>query len=78
MEFLIRAVEPITISTDSLNALPTTGIKVVAADFMPLAASPSTLLVSPPSKDSMLINIVTTTPNDQVIPDFKNLDSFPI
>ncbi len=29
-----------TVSTDSPKALPTTGINVVAADFIPLAASP--------------------------------------
>lgn len=68
----------ITISTDSPNAFPTTGIKVVAADFIPFAASPSTLLVSPPSKDKILTNIVTTTPKNQVIPDLRNLDNFPI
>ncbi len=68
----------ITISTDSPKALPTTGINVVAADFIPFAASPSTLLVSPPSKERMLTNTVITTPNTQTIPDFKNLDNFPI
>lgn len=68
----------ITISTDSPNVFPTTGIKVVAADFIPFAASPSTLLVSPPSKDKTLTNIVTTTPKNQVIPDLRNLDNFPI
>lgn len=68
----------ITISTDSPSAFPTTGIKVVAADFIPFAASPSTLLVKPPSRDNILTNIVTTTPKNQVIPDFKNLDNFPI
>lgn len=68
----------ITISTDSPSAFPTTGINVVAADFIPFAASPSTLLVSPPSKDKTLTNIVTTTPKNQVIPDLRNLDNFPI
>lgn len=68
----------ITMSTDSPKALPTTGINVVAADFIPFAASPSILLVSPPSKDNILTNIVTITPKSQVIPDFRNLDSFPI
>lgn len=68
----------ITISTDSPSAFPTTGINVVAADFIPFAASPSTLLVSPPSKDKILTNIVTTTPKNQVIPDLRNLDNFPI
>lgn len=68
----------ITISTDSPNALPTTGINVVAADFIPFAASPSTLLVSPPSNERILTNTVITTPNIHTIPDFKNLDSFPI
>lgn len=68
----------ITISTDSPRAFPTTGINVVAADFIPFAASPSTLLVSPPSKDKILTNIVTTTPKNQVIPDLRNLDNFPI
>lgn len=68
----------ITISTDSPSAFPTTGINVVAADFIPFAASPSILLVSPPSKDKILTNIVTTTPKNQVIPDLRNLDNFPI
>lgn len=68
----------ITISTDSPSAFPTTGINVVAADFIPFAASPSTLLVSPPSKDKTLTNIVTTTPKNQVMPDLRNLDNFPI
>ena len=68
----------ITISTDSPKALPTTGMNVVAADFIPFAASPSTLLVSPPSKERILTNTVIVTPRTQTIPDFKNLDSFPI
>ena len=68
----------ITVSTDSPNAFPTTGIKVVAADFIPFAARPSTLLVSPPSKERMLTNMVITTPKNQLTPDFKNLDNFPI
>lgn len=38
----------------------------------------STLLVNPPSKDNMLTNIAITVHNTQVIPDFKNLDNFPI
>lgn len=68
----------ITISADSPSAFPTTGINVVAADFIPFAANPSTLLVSPPSKDNILTNTVTTIPKPQVIPDFKNLDNLPI
>ena len=67
----------ITISTDSPNALPTTGINPDAA-FIPFAASPSILLVKPPSNDNILTNIVITIPNNQVIPDFKNLDNLPI
>ncbi len=38
----------------------------------------STLLVSPPSKESILTNTVITTPKAHTIPDFKNLDNFPI
>ena len=66
----------ITISTDSPSALPTTGINVDVAAFIPFAASPSTLLVNPPSKERILTNIVTTAPKTHVIPDFKNLDSY--
>ena len=38
----------------------------------------STLLVSPPSKDNILTNIVITVPKNHVTPDLRNLDSFPI
>ena len=77
-EFFKREVAPITMSADSPKALPITGTKVVIAAFIPFAASPSTLLVSSPSNDSMLTNIVITIPKVQVIPDFRNLESFSI
>lgn len=64
-------------SADSPNALPITGTNVVVADFIPFAANPSTLLVSSPSKDNMLINIVITIPKIHPIPDFRKFASFP-
>lgn len=78
IEFFKSDVEPSTVSTESPNAFPTTGINVDVAAFSPLAVSPSTLLVNVPSRDKILTNIVTTNPNIHVTPDFKNLDSFPI
>ena len=66
-----------TKSTDSPNALPTTGISD-DADLIPLAANPSTLLVNPPSKESKLIKRVIITPNVHVTPDFINLDNLTI
>lgn len=77
-EFFKREVAPITTSTESPNAFPTTGITVEVAVFIPFAVNPSTLLVSVPSKDNILTNIVITNPKNQIIPDFKNVDSFPI
>ena len=78
IEFFKSDVEPSTISTESPNAFPTTGIKVDVAAFIPLAVSPSTLLVNVPSKDKILTNIVITRSKNQVIPDLKKLDNFPI
>ena len=78
IEFFKSDVEPSTISTESPNVFPTTGIKVDVAAFIPLAVSPSTLLVNVPSKDKILTNIVITRPKNQVIPDLKKLDNFPI
>ena len=78
IEFFNIAVEPITVSTDSPNAFPITGTKVVVAAFNPFAVNPSILLVSPPSNDKTLIKTVIITPKNQVTPDFKNLENFPI
>lgn len=78
IEFFKIAVEPSTISTESPNAFPTTGISVDAVVFIPFAVKPSTLLVRVPSKDKILTNIVITNPKNHVILDFKNLDNFPI
>ncbi len=78
IEFFKSEVEPSTISTESPRAFPTTGINVEAAAFIPLAVSPSTLLVNVPSRDKILTNTVITIPKNQVIPDFKKLDNFPI
>ena len=75
--FFTIDVAPITISTLSPSVFPTTGIRF-DTDFIPFAASPSTLLESVPSKDNILINIVTTVTNIQATPDFKNLDNFSI
>lgn len=68
----------ITISTDSPNAFPTTGTNVDVAAFIPFAASPSTLLVNPPSNERILTKMLITIPKNQVIPDFKNFANFPI
>ena len=78
IEFFKIEVAPRTTSTESPNAFPTTGITVEVAAFIPFAVSPSTLLVSVPSKDNILTNIVITNPKSHVIPDFKNVDNFPI
>ena len=51
---------------------------MVVAAFNPFAVSPSILLVSPPSNDKTLIKTVIITPKNQVTPDFKNLENFPI
>lgn len=48
------------------------------AVFIPFAVKPSTLLVSVPSKDNILTNVVTTNPKNQVILDFKKVDNLPI
>lgn len=71
MNFFIIDVEPNTTSAESPNALPTTGIKVDAAVFTPFAVSPSTLLVSVPSIESIPTKIVIINPRNHVIPDLK-------
>lgn len=78
MNFLRGLLSRSTISVDSPNAFPTTGINVVAAALTPLAVSPSMLLVNPPSRDKMLTNTVITTPKTQIILDLKKLANFPI
>lgn len=77
-EFFNKVVAPITMSTESPKAFPTTGISVELAAFNPFNESPSILLVSELSKEIMLINIATTIPNKYVIPDLKNLEIFSI
>lgn len=67
-----------TVSTESPKALPTTGIKVEAADFIPFIVNPSTLLVKVPSSDINPTNIVITNPKNHVTLDLKNLAKFPI
>lgn len=78
MNFLKGLLNRKTISVDSPNAFPTTGIKVVAAALTPLAVSPSILLVKPPSNDKTLTNIVITTPKTQIMLDFKKFANLPI
>ena len=78
IEFFKSDVAPRTVSTESPNAFPTTGTNVEVAVFIPLAVSPSTLLVRLPSKDKMLTKIVITKPKIHVIPDLKKSDNFPI
>lgn len=78
IEFFKSDVAPITVSTESPKAFPTTGTNVEVAAFIPLAVRPSILLVREPSRDRILIKIVITNPNIQVIPDLKKLDNLPI
>lgn len=78
IEFFKRDVEPSTVSIESPNAFPTTGINVEVAAFIPFAVNPSILLVNAPSNDKMLTKTVIINPKNHVILDFKNLDSFPI
>ena len=67
-----------TVSTESPSTFPTTGINVLLAVFSPFIVSPSTLLVSVPSSEIILTNIVSTNPSTHTILDFNILDSFPI
>ena len=78
IEFFKREVAPRTVSTESPSAFPTTGTNVDVAVFIPLAVSPSTLLVRLPSSDKTLAKIVITNPRIHVIPDLKKSDNFPI
>lgn len=76
--FFMSVVAPRTVSTESPNALPTTGIKVEATDFIPFTVIPSTLLVNVPSNDNKPTNTVITNPKNQVILEVKNFERFPI
>ena len=77
-EFLSSDAQPKTESTESPNALPTTGTTFETVAFIPFAAKPSTLLVKFPSKDITVVKIVITAPRTQIIPDLNNLLNFPI
>ncbi len=76
--FLSKIVHPKTVSTESLKALPNTGITFAVTAFMPLADNPSTELVKVPSKDKIPMKIVIVVPNTHTTLDLKNLDIFPI
>lgn len=64
-----------TVSAESANAFPTTGIKVDAAALIPFAAKPSTLLVKVPSNDNIPTKITITNPKNHEIPDLKKVDN---
>ena len=64
--------QPITVSTASPSIFPTTGIKLETAAFVVLAVSPSTLLLSVPSKDTAPTKSVSTTPKIHTTLDLKN------
>lgn len=78
IEFFKIDVAPSTISVESLKAFPTTGTRLDDIAFILFAAIPSILLVKFPSKDNKLTKAVTITPKVHEIPDFKNLDNFPV
>ena len=78
IEFFMSDVAPNTVSTESPKALPTTGINVDVALFIPFIVIPSTLLVNVPSNDNSPTNIVITNPRSHVTLDLKKFASFPI
>lgn len=66
-----------TVSTESPNAFPTTGIAVPVTAFIPFIVIPSMLLVNVPSRESTPTNIVITKLTIQIALDLKNFASFP-
>ena len=75
IEFFKTDVAPNTISTLSPKAFPTTGTRL-EIDFIPFVVIPSILLVSVPSNDKMVTNIVIIVIKIHEILDLKNFDIF--
>ena len=76
--FFKTSPHPSTVSTESPNIFPTTGIRLDTAAFVVLAVIPSTLLVKVPSNEITPTNTVSIIPKNHTILDFMNLEIFSI